>query len=227
MNLRAGWHRTQSNLLRNLYSFFSLLYQWGLLLLLLMWMGADFSQDAPPPLPPPHAWKSSQWGKALQEKCENYTRPIINHVYSFKHFFSFSIVVRQPHTRPLLPGDGERARSTATDSRRKGRRLGRHLEEHPPHHPHPSDTITATAVTARLMHARAHAQLHVHTHGAPPIPTHQIFSNPEVSSHLGGKKNFSSSFERRGKSTRRNLVTQHSARVWQWTRWLCGPCNLR
>lgn len=148
-------------------------------------MGADFSQDAPPPLPPPHAWKSSQWGKAPQEKCENYTRPIINHVYSFKHFFSFSIVVRQPHTRPLLPGDGERARSTATDSRRKGRRLGRHLEEHPPpfwhHHHHRCH---------RSPHARARAHLHTHTHGAPPIPTHQIFSNPEVSNHLGGKKTF-------------------------------------
>lgn len=119
-----------------------------------MWMGADFSQDAPPPLPPPHAWKSSQWGKAPQEKCENYTRPIINHVYSFKHFFSFSIVVRQPHTRPLLPGDGERARSTAADSRRKGRRLGRHLEEHPPpfwhHRRH------------RSSHARARTSTHSH-----------------------------------------------------------------
>lgn len=166
-----------------------------------MWMGADFSQDAPPPLPPPHAWKSSQWGKALQEKCENYTRPIINHVYFFKHFFSFSIVVRQPHTRPLLPGDGERARSTATDSRRKGRRLGRHLEEHPPpsrhHHHH---------CCHRSSHAHAHAHLHTWcTSNSHPSDIFQPRSIQPL-----GKKLFSLIWKKK-KVHPRNLVTQHCA----------------
>lgn len=127
-------------------------------------------------------------GGGPQEKCENYTRTIINHVYFFKHFFSFSIVVRQPHTRPLLPGDGERARSTATDSRRKGRRLRRHLEEPPPtpppSPPHHTHTIATTAVRARAR-ARTHTRTRYTSNSHPSV----IFQARSIQP-LGEKKLF-------------------------------------